>query len=1059
MTKYSSDEIKQIKKSPWNFFVKHSRVTFLLIIIIIVWGLHSMWYLPKEINPEVDLPYGAVITAYPGANPRDVEELVTDKIESAAKNVEDVKELTSSSNFGVSTVLLYFNEDVDLDDSLDKLEASVNRVKSELPEEAEEPFVSKFDANKYPIIVYSLISDIEEGELKTISEDAKDEIEKLTGVSEVAMIGARDKQINIELDQSILQKYSINLSQIVNSIKSSNINFPVGTIETDGFKYSIRIEAAVDSSLQLANIPVKEFQNQNGVPQTILLKDLGKISEDYEEKNTIARVGLNKKESIKKSVSLQVFKKSDANIVQVAKETKDLMKNLEGSMIPDTVDVMITNDNYEFYVNDMETLGTNGLQTIILIMIIVFVFLGLKEGIIAGLSIPFSMLITFGIIYFLGESLNSLTLFSLVFALGLLIDNAIIIIEGIHDNLKSQKYTSYGSAILAIYEFKWPIIAGTLTTIFAFLPILTVSGITGDYMKVIPITVTAVLLASLFVNISITPTIASKLIKPGKKKNYFKKIQKRYKTFIRNTLKSRFKKAFYLFLLSVVCIISFSLPITGILKSEAFPISDFRYFFIDIKTPEGTTLENTEKIVSNIESDLIKIPEIESFATNIGTSSGGAIRQMFDVSQDKTNIANITVNLVEEEERERKSYEVSEGLRNQLKKIKKAEVSVTDLQGGPPSGAPIEVSIKGDDFEKLENLAYQIEGLVNTIDGTYDTETSIEKGAGEFNIKLEREKLNYYAISPVQVASLLRNALEGVQASEIKRNGEEVDVLVTYSLNENSNEITIDDLRNIQITSPVSGSVPLSYITNFEFKENLTTIDHLDTKRVAYVTSYLKDKTATEATAELMEKLKPVPVPKGYQIEYGGEFEEVQQSFKDLGIALIVGLLLIFVLLVLQFKSYSQPFIILLSLPFALTGVFFGLTAMGITLSIPSVIGVVGLSGVVVNDAIVLVDQMNKNRKRGMALEDAIAEGTTSRLQPVFLTTITSICGILPLALTNEIWGSLAFAFIFGLSTQFFLVLLLDPILYSLFSRKKEYGAEPGVYIPAESKNITSTAE
>lgn len=1049
MANYSGDEIKEIKKSPWNFFVKHSRVTFLAILIILIWGFHSMWHMPKEIEPEVDLPFGAVFTAYPGANPQDVEELVTDKIESAAKNVEDVKELTSSSSFGISTVVLYFEEDVDLDESLDKLEASINRIKSELPDEAEEPFVSEFDINKYPIIVYSLISNIEEDELKTISEDVKSEIEKLTGVSEVTMIGAHDRQIIIELDQSLLQKYRIGLSQIVQTIKASNINFPIGEIQTDGFKYSLRIEAGIDSAMQLSNIPVKNYQNEDGIPQTILLKDLGEIREDYEEKETIARVGLTEKKNVKNSISLQVYKKSDANIVQVAKETKDLISELKGSLIPDSIDVMITNDNYEFYMDDMETLGKNGIQTIILIMVIVFIFLGFKEGLIAGLSIPFSMLITFGVLYSLGESLNSLTLFSLVFSLGLLIDNAIIIIEGIHENLNSRKYTSYGSAILALYEFKWPIIAGTLTTVFAFLPILTVSGITGDFMRIIPISVTIILLASLFVNLSITPTIASKFIKPGKKKNLFKNIQKNYRNFIRNTISSRFKKAFYLALLIIVCAVSFSLPITGILKSESFPISDIRYFFIDVEAPEGTSLEKTEKIVSEIESYLIEVPEIESFATNIGTNSGGAIRQLIDVAQSKSNIANITVNMKEKEFRERKSYEVSDEVRENIKNIIGADISVTDLQGGPPSGAPIEVSIKGPEFEKLENIAYQIKGLLKTIEGTYDIGTSIEKGAGEFNITLDREKLNYYAISPVQVASLLRNALEGTQASEIKRNGEETDVILKYKFNGNDNETTIDDLRNISISTPQGQMIPLSYLTNFEFKENLTTINHLDTKRVAYVTSYVKDKTSTEATTELMEKLKPVPIPKGYSIEYGGEFEEIEQSFKDLGIALVVGLLLIFVLLVLQFKSFSQPFIILLSLPFALTGVFFGLTAIGMTLSIPSVIGVVGLSGVVVNDAIVLVDQMNKNRKRGMELSDAIVEGTTSRLQPVFLTTITSICGILPLALTDEIWGSLGFAFIFGLATQFFLVLLLDPILYSFFARRKKFGLEPRVLIDA----------
>lgn len=1048
MNKYSDNEIKEITKSPWNFFVKHSRVTFLIVIIIIIWGIYGVWHMPKAIQPEVNLPFASVYTIYPGANPRDVEELVTNKIESAAKNSENVKQITSSSNFGVSMVVINFEEHVDIDNSINKLEASINRMKSELPKEVEEPFISKFNANNYPIIVYSLVGDIEEQELKTVAEDVKNELEKIKGVSEIKMIGARDKHIIIDLDQNLLEKYSISLSELVQIINNANINFPVGEIETDGFKYSVRVEASIDSASKLAQLPIKQFYNDDGIPQTIALKDLGLIREDYEKKETIARIGITDNKTIRESISLQVFKKTDANIVGVAKETKNSINELEASLIPKSVDILVTNDNYEFFIKDMETLGRNGSQTIILIMLLVFIFLGLKEGFIAGLSIPFSMLITFGVLYILGESLNSLTLFSLVFALGLLIDNAIIIIEGIHENLNSQKYTSYGSAILAIYEFKWPIITGTLTTVLAFLPMLIISGIVGDFMRIIPISVTTILLASLFVNISITPTLSSKIIKPGRKKNIFDKLQKKYKKYIKNTIASKAKKIIYLSIMLVICATSFLLPVTGVLKTESFPISDFNYFFIDMETPEGSNLETTESIVAEVESLLINNPEIESFSTNIGTSSGGAIRQLVDIASNKNNIANITVNLIDGKDRKTKSYEISDTIRKKLQTIQGAEISVSDLQGGPPSGAPMEIRVTGPDLEVLENLVSSIKNLVESIEGTFDIETSIEKGAGEFNITFDRKKLNYYSISPVQIASLLRNSIEGIKASEIKRNGEEIAVIIKYEYSHQyGDEITIDDLRNTNINSPTAGPIPIGEVTNFEFKENLITINHFDTKRVAYITSYLKNKTSTEANKELVEKLSSIKIPTEYSIDYGGEFEEIQQSLNDLTVALIIGVLLIFILLVLQFKSYIQPIIILLSLPFSLTGVFFGLTVAGINLSIPSVIGIVGLSGVVVNDAIVLVDQMNKNRKRGMNFYDAIIEGATSRLQPIFLTTITSICGILPLALTDEIWGSLAFAFIFGLSTQFFLVLLLDPILYSLLANKKEYALEPVVIL------------
>ncbi|MFC1600448.1 efflux RND transporter permease subunit, partial [Patescibacteria group bacterium] len=507
---------------------------------------------------------------------------------------------------------------------------------------------------------------------------------------------------------------------------------------------------------------------------------------------------------------------------------------------------------------------------------------------------------------------------------------------------------------------------------------------------------------------------------------------------------STFKKAVALLSMLAITIISFALPITGILKSEAFPLSDSDYFYVDIETPPGSNLETTDQVAQKVEEILMKLPEVESVTTGIGTDAGSAFRSITAASQNSTNIGTLTVNLVRDKERDMESFEFSENIREKLQSIQGGKVSIFDIQGGPPSGAPIEARLSGPDLNKLEELAVKIEGYLNEIEGTKEVATSIEKGAGEFNITLNREKLNFYGIAPIQIAGLLRNSIAGVEATELRKNGEETNVIVKYGFADENN-LSIDELKDIYVDSPASGFIPISSLINIEFQENLTSISHLDEKRTINVSAYNNDRTTVEIIDDLNAKLEKNPLPKGYILEFGGEFESIQQSFKDLGIALLVGLLLIAMLLVLQFKSFRQPFIIMLSLPFALTGVFLGLTAMGLTISIPSVIGIVGLAGVVVNDAIVLIDQMNQNRRRGMEFKESIIEGATSRLQPVFLTTATSIFGILPLALTDAIWGSLGFAFIFGLTTQYFLVLLLDPILYSMLSKKDKGWDEPKI--------------
>jgi len=1042
MPKYSIEELKEIKKSPWNFFIKHKKVTSLVILICFIWGFTSFMGIPKEIQPEIDLPYGSIFTIYPGANPLDVEELVTNEIETAIANVDDIKTINSTSRFGLSTVIVEFESNVDTDDAIVDLRDAVEKAKSQLPTDVEDPITSTYKVNSYPVIIFSLLSDMPEDQLKTVAEDVQDDLEKVTGVSEVNIIGARDKQVEITINPRAFEEYQLTIDQVVQAIQASNLNFPVGVIENDGIKYTLRVEAEVTTGYELSQIPIKQFTNENGAVQSINLNDIADINEKLEEKSTIARVGIPENGTIKNAISLQVYKKDSANIVDVAEGAKEELELIKGSTIPENVDVHISNDNSQFLIEDFETLGKNGIATIVLILVLLFIFLGFKEGLISAISIPFSMLITMGVLYAAGQTLNSLTLFSLVFALGLLIDNAVIIIEGIYENLRSGEYTSYGAAVLGVFEFKWPIIAGTLTTVFAFLPMLTISGIMGEFMSVIPITVATILIASLFVNLTITPTLSAKFLKPGKKRNIFKGIQKWYKNFITDVINSRFKKTVALLSMTAVMVIAFALPITGILKSESFPVSDFDYFYVDIETPPGTVLDETDRVAQQAEEVLMKIPEVKSITTGIGTNAGAAFRSIVSSSQNSANIGSITVNLVHPNEREMQSYEVSEMIREKLKGVQGGDISIFDLQGGPPSGAPIEARLTGPDLKKLEDLAVKIEGYLNNIDGTKEVATSIEKGAGEFNITLNRSKLNYYGVAPIQIAGLLRNSIEGIEATELRKNGEETDVIVKYGFID-ENELSIDELLDLYVNSPGKGFIPLSELVDIEFKENLTSISHYDQKRVVSISAYNSDRTTVEIIDDLNKELEENPLPKGYEMEYGGEYESITQSFKDLGVALLVGLILIAMLLVLQFKSFRQPFIIMLSLPFALTGVFLGLTALGLTISIPSVIGIVGLAGVVVNDAIVLIDQMNQNRRRGMGFKESIIEGATSRLQPVFLTTATSIFGILPLALTDEIWGSLGFAFIFGLTTQYFLVLLLDPILYSALSKKDRGWDEP----------------
>ncbi len=1033
-------KLDEIKNSAWAFFVNKRQVAWLFIIGTIIFGSIAMINLPREIQPEITIPIGAVATFLPGASPPDTESLVTEPLEKEIATISEIKSLTSTSGFGNSVIAVEFEAKADLEKSIQDLKDAVDRIKNDLPEDATDPSVMRIEANEFAIVTYSLIGNRPLYELTNIAEEIELYMEKISGVSRVDIVGGQKEIIRVTLDQKKVENLGLEISNISNIIKFSNTNLPLGVISTDKVNYSLRIDNRYQSLSDIANLPVTS---------DISLKDIAKIEQVYPEQNVLTKLSQNGEKSLT-AVSLQIYKKSGGNILGIVDATKAEMEKLKlDGIIPSDVQIAVSNDNSMFIRTDLGTLTTNGYQTILMVIAILFLAMGLRQGLIASLSVPLTFLITFAVMDFMGLSINSLSLFALVISLGIMVDTSIVIMQGIHANIK-EGHSSITSSLMAIETFRWPLIAGTMTTIFAFFPMLLVSGILGEFLRTLPIVISTALFASLFIGITITPAITSRFLNSEKERNksgllepYFRKLGKGLDHLMEKIVQKKSVRVLSIVIMLVLFAASLSLPITGILPVQMFPNTDQQYFIVRVEAPKGSVLDKTIESAEAVEEILYTIPEIENFLTIIGSTQSPAITEGISVGggNESSNIANITVNLVENEKRTRKSYDIATDLEQKLGKFKSnLKITVQQIQEGPPSDAAVSIKITGKDLTVLKDLTKQVEQIVKETKGTKDIKNSLSGGLNEFKFVLDRDLLAFHGLSAVQVSANIRTILQGVKSTSVKFNGEDIDIYLSYNLPEENNRtnLSISDIKNFAIQTPKGQSVTLSQLGTYDFGESPDSISHEDQKRIISLTADVeKDANSVEITQKIQQEIAKIKIPAGYEVGFGGEFEDIAESFNELFRSMIVGIILIAFCLILEFNSFRQAFVILMTLPLALIGVFPGLLAIGLYLSFPAFLGIVALAGVVVNNAIVLIDRINENRRMGVPFAKAISEATNSRLEPIFMTTITTIIGIIPLALSNEFWAGLGFSLVFGLAFSTILTLLIIPTLYYTFEAKR----------------------
>lgn len=1012
----------------WTFFIEKHHFTVLLGAVLVLAGTYAVLTIPKESSPEVQIPVGVITTALPGASAEDVERLVTDKIEDHVIGIAHVNKVTSNSANGISSVTVEFDANADIDKSIQLLKDEVDKAKPDLPEEATDPAVTDVNFADQPILIASISGNLAPSELTALGKQAADELDRVPGVSKVMISGAPERQVQVIVHAEKLRQFGLSLSDVSNAIRVSGIAAPAGTITVDGVTYAVRLTTGLTTPAEVANIALA---GPGGTPLT--LSQVADVRDGLANADTYSRVSIDGSPS-DPALTLAVFKNRGGNIVETGTLLKKKLKDLEQGPLAGTKSV-ISFDAAKDVAKDLGELTRAGMETVILVMVVLLATLGWRESIVAALSVPLSFLIAFIGMQAAGNTINFVSLFSLILAIGILVDTGIVMVEAIHTRL-----VKYGDAkkatIAAIHEYAWPLTAGTFTTVAVFIPLFFLSGVTGKFIASIPFTVIFVLIASIFVALGLVPLLAMHMLRPelsateARQEAINERAMHWYQGFLRKILGN--KKLENRFLGSIIGLffLALALPMVGAVQAVFFPGGDSDLIAIEVEKQQGTELSETDLSVREVEEILYKDPRIESFVTEVG--AGSSFTQS-GLSGSKA--ANININLKSPHPPTEK---VVADLREKLSGITSARITVDFPKGGPPSGTPISITFRGDDLGKLASAVEHAAAVLSDTPGATTVTTSTKDSNAEFVVSLDTAKAAESGVSPAAVADTLRTALYGAKATSVRTGKDDVEVWTKLDLNPNYKDptelthTTIDSVRNLQVPGK-KGPVPLNTIATVSIAPANAAIRHEDGTRVVTLTAQVASgMTATSVTNAFVNAMKKVTLPEGVTMKVGGESEDVNKSFAEMGIALLAGSALMLAILILEFNSFRHSFYLLAIIPLSLIGVLVGLMLTGQPLSFPSMLGVIALAGVIINHAIILMDSIARiGRERpGQTLTDVVVEAASSRLRPIVLTTITTVVGMIPLSLVSALWGPLAISIMFGLAFSMVLTLVVIPVLY-----------------------------
>ena len=1020
--------------------IKRRTVVAVLIILIAAAGVSSYVTLPREAAPDVPIPIILISIFYEGVSPEDIETSVTMKIEGELSGLKGVKEITSSSAEGMSTIVVEFTPDVVIEDALQYVRDRVELAKGELPGDAEEPVIKEVNVADFPIMMINISGEISPVRLKLIADELEEAIEQIPGVLNVDVLGALEREIRVEIDPDRVASYDLTIPELLGLVPSENVNISAGGLETEGTKFNVRVPAEfVDPGevdrllLAVRNDPA------GGAPKPIYLSDVATICDTFKDRMTYSR--LNGVESI----TVAVQKRIGANIIAISDRVKLIVKEAR-QQAPEGVKFDVTMDVSKYIRMMISDLENNIASGLILVLLVLFLFVGFRTSAIVAVAIPTSMLISFAVVSMLGYTLNMIVLFGLVLALGMLVDNAIVIVENIYRHVQLG-HSRKEAAVLGAREVAWPVATSTATTVAAFFPLMFWPGITGDFMKYLPITLVITLSSSLFVALVISPTICS-VVAGGKQKDHKKDhcFVRAYRRLLQAALRHRFVTLGLAALLLVGLGASyrrFGKPV------EYFPNIDPDQGVINIRSPQGTNLRESYRLARIVEERLEKYldNDLDYVITNVGSSGGG----FFGGSSGGPHAANLSLVFEDYADRNRPSARAIKEIRKDLSDIAGAEIKVEAEKHGPPTGAAVAVRIIGKDFKVLERISKQARQMIATVPGLVNLRSDLEATRPELEFRPDRRRAALLGVNSAVIGRFLKMAIFGRKLGTYREFNDEYDITVRLPL---SKRVNIEDLLALHVPNAAGEAVPLSTVGTFDYKGGFGTINRVNQRRVVTLTGDAEGRPSTQVLKDAQKRLATLDLPTGYEIEFAGEKEQQDEAVAFLLKAFGIALLLIVMILVAQFNSLAVPFIIMITVVLSLGGVLAGLLICEMPfIIIMTGIGVISLAGVVVNNAIVLLDYTRQLQQRGMELIEAAVEAGKTRLRPVLLTAATTILSLIPMATgvafdfhpdklewvtrsqSSEWWRGMAIAVIFGLALATVLTLVVVPTLYVALTR------------------------
>jgi multidrug efflux pump len=1013
--------------------IKNRTTIAVLGLIILVLGVSSYITLPREAFPDIPIPHILVNTVYEGVSPADIETSVTMKIEKELNGIRGVKQVMSSSAEGLSMIDVEFTPDVPTDVALQRVRDRVDLAKGDLPQDIQEPVIKEINLAEFPIMQVSISGDLSPMQLKEIADRLQDQIETLPGVLKVDVLGALEPEIRMEFDRDRMAMYNLVITDIMQLIPTENVNISAGGLETRGTKFNVRIPAEFVSAEEVDHLLIA---SRDGKP--IYLSDVATVRDAFKDRESYSRFdGV-------ENVTLSIQKRAGANVVKVSDSVKAVLAEAQ-KRLPGAVKFDLVYDLAKYIRNQVADLENNIIAALILVVAILLIFMGLRTSMIVAMIIPLTLLITFFLIQALGYTLNMIVLFSLVLVLGMLVDNAIVVVENIYRHMQLG-YRPIEAAILGAREVAWPITTSTLTTLAAFLPMMFWPGMMGDFMKYLPITLMVGLGASLFVALVFNPVISSMakhLPKPRAHDNWFLRGYRRLQGVGLNN------PGMTLFL-AVCLLVGLAMLYGKIGKgTQFFPEGDPERAVITVRTPQGTNIHETDRIVRLIEDRIEPYrPWIEHTVTNVG-SAGGVMT--LTTSAGGPHLANVTMVFYDYAIRTRPSMEIIAAVRRAIADIPGAEIKVEREKEGPPTGAPVTVRISGEDFRALEQYSEQARKMIADVPNLVNLNSDLEATRPELAFTVDRRRAVLLGVNTATVGNFLKMAIFGTKVGTYRQFNDEYDITVRLPV---TDRMKIDDLYRIQIPNIGGEAVPLSSLGRLEYRGGFGTINRVNQKRVATLTADAEGRLSSEVLKDVQQRLKPLAaqLPAGYDIRYVGEQEQQEESQAFLSKAFVVALLLITLILVIQFNSLLVPFVIMTTVVLSLIGALLGLLICGLPFGIIMTgIGTISLAGVVVNNAIVLLDYTRQLQARGMDLVSAAAEAGATRLRPVLLTAATTVIGLIPMATglsydfhtftwatkseSTQFWQNMAVVVMFGLTFATVLTLIVVPSLYVMLTR------------------------